>query len=102
MRDGRGPPVFKIRGKVYHSIGSLMPRPGQAPKFNQIYIHQNSSEELDRRMSIFDGMRREILSHLQSTLHDINPYVRQFMDGGTTGHSRFKVPFDLDPSTPSK
>lgn len=24
------------------------------------------------------------------------------LDGGTTGHSRFKVPFELDASTPSK
>ena len=79
LMDGRGPPTFRIRGKVYHKIGSIMPQPGLAPKSNQIYIHQSNSEELDRRMSIFDGMRRKILSHLQSTLHDINPYGRQML-----------------------
>ena len=82
LLDGRGPPTFRIRGKVFHQIGSLLPTPGNVPKFSQIYINQSGAAQLDRRMSIFSGMNREILSHLQSTLHDINPYVQQFKAAG--------------------
>ena len=32
-------PNFKIQGKLSHKIGSLLPEPGQTPKFAQIYFH---------------------------------------------------------------
>ncbi|XP_028093750.1 uncharacterized protein LOC114293828 [Camellia sinensis] len=34
--DGRGPYAFRISGGNYHRIGSLLPTPGQKPKFAQL------------------------------------------------------------------
>ena len=36
--DGRGPYVFQISGSNFHRIGSLLPIPGDMPKFAQLYI----------------------------------------------------------------
>lgn len=77
-RPESGISFFKIRGKVFHRIGSLFPQPGQNSNFSQIYIHQ-AGEQLDRRMSIFTGLRRHILAVLQSELHGLNPYVNHLM-----------------------
>ena len=30
-------PNFKVQGKLSHRIGSLLPEPGQTPKFAQMY-----------------------------------------------------------------
>ena len=40
--DGHAPPSFRIKGKMSHLIGSLLPMVGQVSVFNQIYIHQNA------------------------------------------------------------
>ena len=37
--DGRGPCVFRISGSNFHRIGSLLPVPGDMPKFAQLYIY---------------------------------------------------------------
>ncbi|KAG7537158.1 Helitron helicase-like domain [Arabidopsis suecica] len=43
-----GPPVFRIHGQVFHRIGSLLPMPGQHPKFLQMYIIDTENEVSNR------------------------------------------------------
>ncbi|EFH55165.1 predicted protein [Arabidopsis lyrata subsp. lyrata] len=43
-----GPPVFRIHGQVFHRIGSLLPMPGQNPKFLQMYIIDTENEVSNR------------------------------------------------------
>ena len=39
-RDGGGPYVFKIRGQLYHRIGSLLPDNAMdTPKFAQLWVN---------------------------------------------------------------
>lgn len=40
----RGPYSFRISGENYHMIGSLLPPPGERPKYIQLYIHDTDNE----------------------------------------------------------
>jgi len=39
IMDVHGRSSFRISGKNYHRIGSLLPTEGQKPKFAQLYIY---------------------------------------------------------------
>jgi hypothetical protein len=52
MEAGHGPPHFVISGQNYHRIGSLIPKPGEIPKFAQLYIY-DTQNELSNRFSHF-------------------------------------------------
>ena len=80
--DGHGPPTFRIKGKMSHLIGSLLPVTGQVSKFSQICIHQSADAQLDTRMTVYSGMNRVMLREVQSILHSINPFVQQFKSAG--------------------
>jgi hypothetical protein len=47
---GRGPPVLRLHGQPCHRMGSLLPNPGEAPKFAQLYIY-DTANELSNRMT---------------------------------------------------
>jgi hypothetical protein len=51
MNDGNCPPVFVMNGENYHQIGSLLPLPGQRPKFAQLYIY-DTDNEISNRMAV--------------------------------------------------
>ena len=53
VNNGGGPPQFVFSGQNYHRIGSLVPDPGRAPKFAQLYIH-DTQNELKNRMKPFE------------------------------------------------
>jgi hypothetical protein len=38
LNDGRAPPMFVMNGENYHQIGSLLPFPGNSPKFT-VRVH---------------------------------------------------------------
>lgn len=48
VNNGRGPPLFKICGQVYHRVGSLLPPDGSPPKFIQLYIYDTANEVQNR------------------------------------------------------
>jgi len=50
MHDGLGPPMFVMEGENYHQIGSLLPLPGNKPKFAQLYIY-DTDNEINNRMA---------------------------------------------------
>ncbi|RYR14011.1 hypothetical protein Ahy_B04g070693 isoform E [Arachis hypogaea] len=52
VNDGSGPPQFIITGQNYHRIRSLLPDPGQKPKFVQLYIY-DTQHEIMHRQGIF-------------------------------------------------
>ncbi|CAN7057256.1 unnamed protein product, partial [Brassica rapa subsp. trilocularis] len=45
---GRGPFTFRIQGKTYHRIGSLIPKPGLPPRYLQLYIFDTANEVKNR------------------------------------------------------
>nr|GEU64366.1 hypothetical protein [Tanacetum cinerariifolium] len=44
VNTGRGPFCFRIQEKNTHSIGDLLPKPGDTPKFYQLYIYDPANE----------------------------------------------------------
>ena len=76
-------PTFKIQGQVYHSVGSVTPPSHQQPCFLQIYFIENYEQQALRRVAVqSDAVRhiidRTLLAQLQSMLHIVNPYIRDF------------------------
>ena len=65
---GRGPYTYAIQGQVYHSMSSLDPPNDQSRAYGQLYFYA-PDEALERRLSIFDGLRRDFLESLQSILY---------------------------------
>jgi hypothetical protein len=66
--------TYRFRGELYHRMGSLLPQPGEAPKFAQLYI-SDPHAELDGRMGYFGDLNRDTLQSLQIMLHACNPYA---------------------------
>jgi hypothetical protein len=52
--------TYRLRGELYHRMGSLLPQPGEAPKFAQLYI-SDPHAELDGRMGNFGGLNRDTM-----------------------------------------
>ncbi|GFT57739.1 uncharacterized protein NPIL_300051 [Nephila pilipes] len=63
-------PTFKVKGQIYHKVGSLLPFPNGQHKILQMYFIGDDKEELDARCGIFTGMKRCIVSQLQEYLHE--------------------------------
>lgn len=71
--------TFKISGKLYHRIGSLLPISDKDSKFLQVYFIGNSEEEVAKRRENTDSdLDEAILQQLQILLHEQNEYVRLF------------------------
>jgi hypothetical protein len=66
--------TYRLRGELYHRMGSLLPQPSEAPKFAQLYI-SDPHAELDGRMGNFGGLNRDTMQSLQTMLHACNPYT---------------------------
>ncbi len=66
--------TYRLRGELYHRMGSLLLQPGEARKFVQLYI-SDSHAELDGRMGNFGGLNRDTMQSLQTMLHACNPYA---------------------------
>jgi hypothetical protein len=52
LNDGNGPPVFVMNCENYQYIGSLLPMPGESPKFAQLYIYDTDIEICNRMASV--------------------------------------------------
>ncbi len=52
--------TYRLRGELYHKMGSLLPEPGEVPKFAQLYI-RDLHAELNGRMGNFGGLNRDTM-----------------------------------------
>ena len=71
-------PSFRIQGKVYHLIGSIVPTEGESSKFAQTYFIDDWESEIATRTAIVDGLKQEIISGINKLLHNSNHYVEVF------------------------
>jgi PIF1-like helicase/Helitron helicase-like domain at N-terminus len=79
INDGRGPWVYKVKGALHHIAGSLMPNPGVAPAFAQLYIFDPAEALVHRMQSAYStGLDRTTLSILQDVLYRHHPSVSKF------------------------
>jgi len=74
---GGGPYVFKVQGRVYHRIGSLIPLPGKPPLYAQLYIY-DPQEALHFRMNHLANAALDIgtMQILQDMLYRHHPGVQ--------------------------
>jgi hypothetical protein len=70
---------LKIHGKLSHYAGSLLPKPGDAPVYGQLYIH-DPQEALDFRMNhrANAGLDRATMQQLQDMLFNHHPGVHLY------------------------
>ncbi|PAA46684.1 hypothetical protein BOX15_Mlig000328g25 [Macrostomum lignano] len=66
-------PSFILHGQMHHRIGSLLPDPGDAARFCQVFF---VDQELQNRLQWTAGLNEILLQELQAVLHDCNSYVR--------------------------
>lgn len=90
VNDGRGPPMFRILGKLCHHIGSLLPPPDCTPSYAQLYIY-DPHEALHHYMD--NPLREDTMELLQSALHENNCYARLFLHAWEILHDE---PVDVD------
>ncbi|KAF6762343.1 hypothetical protein DFP72DRAFT_786082, partial [Ephemerocybe angulata] len=74
VNRGRGPPVFRILGELYHRGGSLEPERGQRPTHAQLYIYDPRAA-LEQRRAMNEGLNPATLAQLQEVLNRHNIYV---------------------------
>jgi hypothetical protein len=48
VMGGRGPPTLRLQGQPCHRMGSMLPQPGEAPRFAQLYIYHTDNEVANR------------------------------------------------------
>ena len=70
-------PNFKILGKVYHQLGSLIPSEGEDPKFLQLYFY-DTDEAQARRLKIMPKWNENILKTLTQIIEENNNYIKSF------------------------
>lgn len=89
MNNGRGPYVFRVGGRIYHSLGSLVPPEGLTPTFAQIYMY-DGQEAVGHRLNFLGKLGAvdpAIVSMLQQMLERENVLVglfKQLRDRYTT------------------
>src|SRR5579859_4110420 len=68
--------TFRIQGALHHSMGSLLPPPGERPRFAQVYMFDSAQEQLDFRAETHPNLQLEVLQLLGGVLQAVNPYVQ--------------------------
>lgn len=52
INNGKGPPTLRMQGQTCHRVGSLLPLPGDSPKYAQLYIFDTDNEISNRMNSV--------------------------------------------------
>ncbi|KAF1887915.1 hypothetical protein Lal_00023923 [Lupinus albus] len=79
FNNGRGPPTIRIQGQPCHRIGSMLPLPGQLPKFAQLYIYDTEHEIQNRMNGIRDNnVDLQVVMKLTKMLDDNNVHAKSF------------------------
>ncbi|KAI5385991.1 hypothetical protein KIW84_072535 [Lathyrus oleraceus] len=82
FQDGRGPPNLRIHGQVCDRIGSMLPLPGESPKFAQLYIF-DTDNEVQNRIEAIGSTDGRIYNH--PTVSEVAALIVGDVD---TGHKR--------------
>ncbi|GFR22420.1 ATP-dependent DNA helicase [Trichonephila clavata] len=83
-----------LQGQVYRRIGSLMAGDHQKPSFFQVNFMGDDHREKDIRCGIYPGIKPELISQLQKSLHEHNKYIMDFkaaIDSVPKDQKEFKV-----------
>lgn len=80
FNNGQGPPNIRVQGQSCHRIGSLLPLPGDPPKFAQLYIYDTQNEVKNRMQTIRgqNNIDAAIVSDLSIMLDQHNTHAKSF------------------------
>ncbi|KAF1877982.1 hypothetical protein Lal_00039789 [Lupinus albus] len=79
INNGGGPPTIRIQGQPCHRISSMLPMPGQFPKFGQLYIYDTEHEIENMMNGIRDNnVDSEVVMKLSKMLYDNNVHAKSF------------------------
>src|SRR5438552_8729137 len=78
--------TFRIQGALHHSMGSLLPPPGERPRFAQVYLYDSAEEQLQFHHAIHPNLNLEILQLLTTVLSDVNSLVQYWGTGSRLGN----------------
>ena len=68
--------TFRIQGALHHTMGSLLPPPGERLRFTQVYMFDSVEEQLQFGYETHPNLDLEILQLLSTILREVNPYVQ--------------------------
>ena len=68
--------TFHIQGALHHSMGSLLPPPGEQPRFAQVYMFDSAQEQLQFCREAHPNLQLDVLQLLSTVLREVNPYVQ--------------------------
>ncbi|XP_025607776.1 uncharacterized protein [Arachis hypogaea] len=83
VNNGTAPPIFKLRGQNYHSIGSLLPPDSLRPTFAQLYIY-DTENKINNRIGTLRSIKainerdRKIVAILRNMLDKYNSLAKNF------------------------
>ncbi|OMP04886.1 DNA helicase PIF1, ATP-dependent [Corchorus olitorius] len=89
LNHDTGVPIFLELLDRHHRIGSLLPLPGNRPKFAQLYIYDTQNESTNRIEALMggaDSINRIIVDSLITMLDGVNEIVKAFR----TARDRFE------------
>ena len=73
-RDRGGPFVFRVQGRLYHWIGSLLPQPESSPVYAQLYIYDpQEALEFCMNNTVNASLDRATMQTLQDMLYRRHP-----------------------------
>ncbi|XP_035831966.1 uncharacterized protein LOC110870312 [Helianthus annuus] len=88
INKGNAPFIYRISGENYHTLGSLLPKQGDQPKFAQLYIYDTNNEVSNRKnifsnskkvsSASFDSLDTEIIEYLKVMLDSNNQLVKTY------------------------
>jgi hypothetical protein len=75
--NGSGTYAFRISGELRHLSGDLLPAPGVAPQYAQLYIH-DPQEQLAQREGRNRNLKPAVMTIIQGILNQSHPYVELY------------------------
>ena len=80
---GGGPYSYKIHDQIYHGIGTLLPDPGSAPAYAQLYIYDGAAAA-EQRMNVPANNKclPSVMRALTDLINSIKPYAQAFKKDG--------------------
>lgn len=82
VNAGNGPPVFRIHGELCHLSGSLLPSPGHAPTYAQLYIYEPRDALQHRMANNVDNnthLREDTMAILQDVISTYHQYAPLYL-----------------------
>ncbi|KAK9059237.1 hypothetical protein SSX86_021856 [Deinandra increscens subsp. villosa] len=83
INKGGAPFVFKLSGQNYHTIGTLLPKDGEPPRFSQLYIYDTENEVSNRQQAFESksssvGIEVQIIQQVKDMLDKENVLVKSY------------------------